>query len=265
MNKWERGVAKFLTDSEFRFITDYDQWLRTAFAHIPIGGNEHVIHGYNLTAVQRLSSILSRHTLDAFTLGEAHADADCKHILSGQKRKLAGLPTVNLRQAPQGDNFIPLDAIKVLQSRAIVLAGQVENDVTAAIKEILLKHLVGLTRPLAEQEIAALLEQNMNRASLIVTTETTYAYNRGRLISYVDNKVDYVMFRAIMDARTCAICSSRNGLIAPIGDIGGNTPPVHGRCRCVLSPVYSQLQPQLLTPAALDWSKVAPLPKGWVA
>ncbi|MDA8441221.1 MAG: polymorphic toxin type 50 domain-containing protein [Peptococcaceae bacterium] len=56
----------------------------------------------------------------------------------------------------------------------------------------------------------------------------------------------------------------RNGLVAPIDEIGGDTPPVHGRCRCVLSPVFSSLQPQKVIPEVLDWSDVAPLPKGWV-
>ncbi|GMA59725.1 minor capsid protein [Alicyclobacillus fastidiosus] len=262
MTEWERKVYKHLTDSEYHFLADYDRWLKTAFSNIPLGGNEHVIHTFHLTVHQRLSSILAKHSTDTFTMGQAAGDEDCQAVLAAHKRKLANLPTVNFKT---GQDFTPQDAIRILQARAIQLAGEVESSIVSEIKAILLKHLTGLHRRDAEKEIADLLEENMNRASLIVTTETTYAYNRGRLIQYGANNVDYVEYSAVMDGRTCSICASRNGLIAPINDIGGNTPPVHGRCRCVLSPVFGSLQPQKLTPQALDWSNVAPLPKGWVA
>ncbi|WP_088185842.1 minor capsid protein [Desulfosporosinus sp. FKA] len=262
MNQWERRVTQHLIDSEYYFLKDYDYWLHIAFNQIPIGADEHTIHAFHLTVGQRLSSILTKHSIASFTSGQAHGDEDCKAILDAHRRKLADLPKIVFAA---GQDFTPHDAIKVLQNRAITLAGEVENDATSGVKSVLLKHLTGeITRPQAEQQIADLLKSNMNRASLIVTTETTYAYNHGRLIQYRSNGVDYVQYRAVMDGSTCQICSSRNGLIAPIDDIGADIPPVHGRCRCVLSPVFSLLQPQLMTPKALNWSNVAPLPKGWV-
>ncbi|WP_161796428.1 minor capsid protein [Desulfosporosinus acididurans] len=248
-------------DSEYHFLSDYDRWLHTAFTQISMGGDEHVIHGFHITGVgQRLSSILAKHSAMSFAMGQADADEDCKRL---KVRKLADLPRIIFSA---GKDFTPQDAIKVLQNRSIALAGDVESSIVSQVKAVLLGHLTGeLTRPQAEQQIADLLQTNMNRASLIVTTETTYAYNHGRLMQYRGNGVDYVQYRAVMDGRTCSICSSRNGLIAPIDEIGADTPPVHGRCRCVLSPVFSSLQPQLMTPEALDWSNVAPLPKGWVS
>lgn len=261
MNGWERKVAQRLMDSEYHFLGDYDLWLHTAFSQIPIGADEHVIHGFHIAGVgQRLSSILAKHSALAFTMGQADADEDCKRIKNG--RKLADLPRIVFSA---GKDFTPQDAITVLRNRSIALAGDVESTIVSQVKEVLLGHLTGeLIRPQAEQQIAALLKTNMNRASLIVTTETTYAYNHGRLMQYRGNGVDYVQYRAVMDGRTCGICSSRNGLIAPIEEIGGDTPPVHGRCRCVLSPVFGSIQPQLLTPQAMDWSAAEPLPKGWV-
>lgn len=257
-SKWERRIAKALTASEHDFLAEYDHWLKVAFSQIPIGGDEHVIHGFHLTVHQRLSAILAKHSAAALAIGQAHGAEDCKAILEAHKRKLADLPTITFTG---GSDFTPHDALKVLRNRAIKLAGDVESDIVAQVKTVLLKHLTGQSRADTQQEIANLLKSNMNRASLIVTTETTYAYNRGRLLSYMDSGVDYVQFRAIMDDRTCPICSSRNGLMAPIGEIGNNTPPVHGRCRCVLSPVFSRLQGVSNT----DWTNVAPLPKGWVA
>lgn len=262
MNEWEKKVHKSLTDNEAHFLSDYDFWLKTAFNHIPIGGDEHVIHGFTVTAHQRLSAILAKHSTMAFTMGQAHGNEDCQSTLQEHQKKLADLPTISFTT---GSDFTPQQAIAILRNRAITLAGDVENDVVSQVKTVLLQHLTGVRRKDTEQQIADLLKSNMDRASLIVTTETTYAYNRGRLISYLDNKVDFVEFMAVMDGRTCSICGSRNGLIAPIGDIGGDTPPVHGRCRCVLSPVFSKLQSSKLTDKALDWSNVAPLPKGWVA
>lgn len=263
MNEWERKVYTSLTDAEGYFLADFDRWLRAAFSQIPIGGDEHVIHGFHLTGNgQRLSAILARHSAGAFTMGQAHGDEDCKAVVDAAQKKLANLPTIKFTT---GAAFTPHDAIKVLQNRAITLAGDVENTVVTKVKEILLQHLTGTPRRETEQAIADLLKVNMDRASLIVTTETTYAYNNGRLMQYRQNRVDYVQYRAVMDGRTCQICASRDGLVAPIGDIGGNTPPVHGRCRCVLSPVFGELQPQLLTPERLDWSNVKPLPKGWAA
>ncbi len=258
---WEHKVIKRLIDSEYHFLSDYDRWLHGVFSQIPIGGGEHVIHTFHLAAAQRLSAILAKHSVESFTMGQAHGDEDCKVVRARHQRKLADLPTIKFTT---GADFTPQDAVKVLQNRAIVLAGDVENDIVSAVKETLLQHLTGnLTRAQAEQQIAGLLKTNMSRASLIVTTETTYAYNHGRLMSYRDNGVDYVQFRAVIDGRTCQVCASRNGLIAPIDAIGADVPPVHGRCRCVLSPVFSSIQPQLLTSQAMDWSNVAPLPKGW--
>jgi SPP1 gp7 family putative phage head morphogenesis protein len=122
-----------------------------------------------------------------------------------------------------------------------------------------------MSRKDAEKAIAELLCVNMNRAELIVTTETTYAYNRGRLSSFHQNDVDYVRFSAVMDARTSPQCRSRHGLIMAMDDprLPSNTPPLHGRCRSILTPIYSAYQPELITKESLDWSDVKPLPKGW--
>lgn len=264
MNKWERGVTKFLNETERRFLKEYDRWIHSVFAHIPWGADEHTIHNFILPTVQRLSNILFKNVHEVFTSGQAHGSADCKDVLKKYKRKFASIPGISMEQALKGDEFVPYDAIQALKKRSIVLAGDVETDITKGIKQILLNHLTGLARKDAEAQIANLLEKNMNRASLIVTTETTYAYNRGRLFSYKEFGADYVQYSAIMDQRTCAICSSRHGKIMKLTEIGENTPPVHGRCRCVLSPVYSDVQSNLLTDNALDWSNVKSLPKGWV-
>lgn len=260
MNKVERFIKKHLDESERKLLIKYDRWLKMVFDHLPIGANEHHIHQYHLPQPAQLSLILYQHAKDMLTTGEAHGDAEAKHILSKHKVKLADLPSIDI-----GSEFTPEEALEVLRKRSIVLAGEVESSLVTAIKNMLIQYLVVGNRKLIEDAISSLLDQNKNRASLIVTTETTYAYNRGRLISYRENNVDYVRFSAIMDARTSAICASRHGLVMAMTspDLVSNTPPLHGRCRSVLTPIYSRYEPELITEKNQNWINVAPLPKGW--
>lgn len=127
--------------------------------------------------------------------------------------------------------------------------------------------MIGTSRDETESRIVDLLQDTQERASLITTTESTYAYNRGRLVSFKENDVDYVRFSAIRDGRTSEQCNSRHGLIMRLDDprLADNTPPLHGRCRSVLDPLYSEYQPEMLTKENQDWSKVVALPKGWRA
>lgn len=115
MTEWERKVTQRLMDSEYQFLADYDHWLRTAFSQIPIGGDEHTIHGFHITGVvQRLSSILAKHSAMAFTMGQSDADEDCKKIKGG--RKLADLPRIIFSV---GKDFTPQDAITVLRNQVM--------------------------------------------------------------------------------------------------------------------------------------------------
>jgi SPP1 gp7 family putative phage head morphogenesis protein len=263
MSNWRKGVNKYLNKAEYDFLKEYDRWIKEVFAHIPYGADEHAIHNFTLSTTTRLSSILFKHSSKIFSAGQEHGGNDCKAILD--KRKLSELPTIVMRHAWDDDPFTPFDAIQQLKKRSIYLAGDVERKITDNIKKILIDHLIGTERKWTEVNIANLLKSNMDRASLIVTTETSYAYNRGRLFAYKEYGADYVQYSATMDARTCEICASRHGKIMKTSEIGDNTPPVHGRCRCVLSPIYSDVQSNLLTDSALDWSNVKPLPKGWVS
>ncbi|WCK54959.1 phage minor head protein [Aneurinibacillus sp. Ricciae_BoGa-3] len=102
--------------------------------------------------------------------------------------------------------FKPHEDIWALEARKLVLAGNWKSDIITKVKQIAIHQLLGMSRKEAEQTISQLLRVNMNRAQLIVTTETTYAYNRGRLSSFHTNDVDYVRFSAVMEARTSPQC-----------------------------------------------------------
>ncbi|WCK53846.1 minor capsid protein [Aneurinibacillus sp. Ricciae_BoGa-3] len=245
----------------------------TAFIHLPVVfTHEQVVSWYPAQA-GTLGKILKLYIHDTFGYGQAHGDVLVRDLHRRfDKRMLASWqPSIRLAEDDelpywQEDTwFKPERAIKALEARELVLAGSWESDIITAVKQVAIQVLHGMPRKDAQAQIQDLLQKNINRASLIVTTETTYAYNRGRLSSFKANQVDYVRFSAIMDARTSPQCRSRNGLVLSMDspELGANTPPLHGRCRSVLTPIYSAYQPELITPQLLDWSTVKPLPKGW--
>jgi len=270
-------LYKQLDEAEGKLLTRFDAWLNRVHKAIPWNEIERLQRQGGAAALKRLpaveidtgslAGIMSDHAVEIFAAGRAHGQLlvnDLHRRFGG--RKMADLPGFDF-EYDEDPKVIPVRAIKAMEARAIVLAGDVDGDLTAAMKKIMVRFLAGETRKATEQAVEDLLNGNRERASLITTTETTYSYNRGRLASFAENRVDYVQFSAIWDGRTSPICRSRHGLIMKMDDPGlpGNTPPLHGRCRSVLTPLYSAYQSELLTPESLDWSFAAPLPKGWKA
>lgn len=201
--------------------------------------------------------ILNEHGKEVLFAGVAHADAECK-----EKQRRYGFRLVEY----PGIRVTPEEAIKEMEKRILVLAGGVEADIVLAVKKIMLDHLAGTGRAQTEEKIADLRKFTESRASLITTTETTYVYNFARMISYRENHVDYVRFTAIMDARTSPQCKSRHGLVMAMDDpaLAANTPPLHGRCRSLLTTIYGRYEPELITVVNTNWAAVVALPKGWV-
>lgn len=270
MIKLERQFAKRLDELEKEFLTRYKQYLDRVI-YLPHLYDARQVSTMQLPMTGTLARLLTDYAHEIFAVGQAHGDILCRELHKKYApHKLADWqPSFQLASPLEVDPdkfwLKPEAAIKALEAREIMLAGDVEADILAGVKGILLNHLHGATRPETEAALAKLIDGNMNRARLITTTETTYAYNRGRLSSFHANDVDYVQFSAVMDMRTSAQCRSRHGKIMRLNspELAANTPPLHGRCRSVLSPIYSAYQPGLITPEATDWSNVAPLPKGW--
>lgn len=107
----------------------------------------------------------------------------------------------------------PEEAIKALERRSILIAGDVNGSITQSVKAVILEQLNSLPYKDAEMKISEIIGKNYRRAQLITTTETTYAYNRGRLAAFQANEVDYVRFSAVIDSRTSSQCRSRHGKI----------------------------------------------------
>lgn len=72
-----------------------------------------------------------------------------------------------------------------------------------------------------------------SRADVIVRTESLRAYNEASNNYYAQNGVDYVLYYATADDRSCPICAPRGGRIYKRTDL---SVPVHPRCRCYLAP-----------------------------
>jgi SPP1 gp7 family putative phage head morphogenesis protein len=214
---------------------------------------------------KKLAKLLAGHGAKMVAIGVAHGEQIIKALhRRHDKKKMAEYPEFDFDYTAD-PRLIPVQAVEAMEKRAMVLAGNVGSDITGAVKKIVISHMVEVSRKEAEEQIADMLKANRDRGSLIVTTETTYAYNRGRLASFAEHEVDHIQFSSVMDARTSVQCRTRHGLIMAMDDprLAANTPPLHGRCRSVLVPVYGSYQPELLTPKSINWDEVAPLPKGW--
>lgn len=262
---YEKGFLRDLDKAETEVINRIDRWLQSATRNMPWGTKTDKILNW-VPRTSSLNNILAEHSGAIFAAGRAHGLILCR--LARGELKLADytLPEFNF-DYDADPKVVPLQAIRALENRQMVLAGVFEIDLLTQIKKTLISHLGGLPRPEAEREIAEVLQSTRNRASLIVTTETTYAYNRGRLASFREANVDYVRFSAVMDARTSPQCRSRHGLVMAMDDpeLAANTPPLHGHCRSVLTPIYSRYQGKYITAETTDWSNAKPLPKGWHA
>ncbi|NJM56247.1 MAG: minor capsid protein [Synechococcales cyanobacterium RU_4_20] len=194
-----------------------------------------------------------------------------ERILSAIRRLLG------MKSRPTG--FRNLPAEEVIRQRSAVLAGKFAADQLFTLKQDLLASITPQAdgAPISRKELLARIEQNLGvsrvRSQMIARTETTIAYNRGRLSSYKRSPlVTHVQFLAISDDRTTPICKSRNGMIISIADaaaIAKNTPALHVNCRSVISPilspaVISENRELIEDPSRSIANRVLePLPPGW--
>jgi len=258
-------IKKRLDEEEESLLLQIERWLKQVIENIPAFATFEQISVLVLPGAGMLAPILANYAASIYSIGQAHADLEVEDILEKAGRKLADEDFL-LPNVPRFEIWIkPVEAIKALQARQLILAGDFEADLLTQTKQALMERLLGVPRKDVEQRLQDILKINRNRAGLITTTETTYAYNRGRLAGFHAHGVDYVQFSAILDKRTSIQCRTRHGLIMRLDDprLPANTPPLHGRCRSILKPVYSKYQGKEITHKSLDWSGVAPLPKGW--
>lgn len=278
----ERSLLKRLDEADRFFLRRYENYLEQIFS-IAEHGMEKRYTMQQLSMMQipvagELGRMLTSHAQDLLAAGQAHAgvlvqglhrqygtnklsDWQPWFLEDGSYRKLASPIVID----PENFWLEPVAALDALSARENMLAHDVEGKLWVDVKKLMLNHLQGVSRKETIAALNDLSQVNLRRAELITTTEGTYAYNRGRLAGYHDAAVDYVMFSAVMDMRTSSQCRSRHGKVMRMdsADLANNVPPLHGRCRSILSPLFAAYQAEYLTKENLDWSKAAPLPKGW--
>lgn len=171
-------------------------------------------------------------------------------------RKELALPDNMAQQA--SPNFTPPLAIKYLREKAISLASTTSDAVIAAVRQALQKSIeLGETTQAATARLDEVFRPFMgvpgvvvdgaqlepHRLENIVRTESTGAYNQGRLLEArskdIASRMRGMEYSAIMDSRTTPVCQALDGKIFEIGDpnLDRLKPPNHFNCRSVLVPI----------------------------
>lgn len=162
-------------------------------------------------------------------------------------------PTIEFNQpAPESDILRNRPAESAIKARVNTLARDVSDSEWEEIKGDILDAIQPQSRtenPISRKELLERINEKLgdrknrfkDRAETIARTELTFAYNAGRLDSYVrSGLVAGVRFSTIFDERRCPLCASRQGIVVSLDDVEGLARlaiPVHPRCRCVWSPV----------------------------
>lgn len=227
-------------------------------------------HGLDLGLRGPLGRLLLQLEYAALGLGTRRAELEVRGLKDHHATHLfAVAEPPDLEDATFGDPFgvIPAKALRWVKARALALAGSVDQDLHDSVRTVLLDAVGGkLTPEETAAKIQRVIGSTESRARLIGVTEATASFNQGRLAMFADAGVDYLLFTAVLDERTSDICESRDGLLLAADDpaVPENTPPLHGNCRSLWSPVIGRLEPGLVDDAeAQDWGGVTPLPSGW--
>ena len=174
--------------------------------------------------------------------------------------------------ATDGPNYKPTAAMQFLREKAVQLASTASQKLIGEVKEALSLSLeLGETGGQAADRLRAVFEPYVGdpgvlrddeqlapyRIENIVRTESTAAYNQGRLVEArtpgIVDQMRGMEFSAILDSRTTPVCEALDGSIIPINapELDKFRPPLHFQCRSVLVPVtiYDEIdESAMLTP-----------------
>jgi SPP1 gp7 family putative phage head morphogenesis protein len=162
--------------------------------------------------------------------------------------------------------FEPTEAMKAFENRAWMIKDVIDSRLQSAVRQELFEHLKGgrtmgdtisrlrdIFAPYVGDPSSGAPGSLLSAARLenIVRTETTWAYNQGRL-AVGDALGDYILgyqFSAILDERTTETCQTADGLVLQKDDATTIqlTPPLHFQCRSML--VYVTVDD-----APVEWS-----------
>jgi SPP1 gp7 family putative phage head morphogenesis protein len=151
--------------------------------------------------------------------------------------------------------FTPRDALQYLEQKTLQVTDVLDNRLTDAVKQVLLNaikfgeplkvtigKLEDLFTPYLGDDTVLTDGEPLSpfRLETIVRTNSTDAYNMGRLIQARDPDLEGfisgMLYSAVLDSRTTEICQFLDGNIIPMDEpaLDRLTPPNHFNCRSIL-------------------------------
>lgn len=137
-----------------------------------------------------------------------------------------------------------------------IRAGDTTQDAVERVKSVLLAYTAD-----PERDVKNKLPLKPWALETIVRTNTTQAYNMGRIVELRRNPlVAGVQYSAIIDERTTEVCQHLDGKVFKAGDsdLDALTPPNHYNCRSLLVPIMIDEAPDekdFITPGEVGKAK----------
>ena len=146
-----------------------------------------------------------------------------------------------------GDEFI-----NALTQRAWTVSLTVSRFTETRARNILAEYVRGdLTTEQAREKVADLLHVTKQRGEMIVETESAWATNAARTEAFKEIGIAEAEFLTSGDPNICPECAALHGTAFKVGtwDYESHMPPIHPRCRCVMSPLVEPAGKVFPTPA----------------
>ena len=181
----------------------------------------------------------------------------------GEKTLRAELPKKFQDVEGTGPSFVPTQALRWLDEKGVHITGVIRDDITNKAKTILLNALrTGETQRETTAKLESLFEMYLgdesvisdgavvspHRLETIVRTNSTDAFNQGRLVTARDPDLEGFIrgmeFSAGLVARTTEVCKLLDGKIIPMGEpaLDSLSPPLNFNCRSLLVPITTTQQ-----------------------
>jgi SPP1 gp7 family putative phage head morphogenesis protein len=184
---------------------------------------------------------------------EEHATAWAAALCLGDKKKYTAEELI--KKFAKDPPFTPRDALQYLEQKTLQVTDVLDNRLTDAVKQVLLNaikfgeplkvtigKLEDLFTPYLGDDTVLTDGEPLSpfRLETIVRTNSTDAYNMGRLIQARDPDLEGfisgMLYSAVLDSRTTEICQFLDGNIIPMDEpaLDRLTPPNHFQCRSIL-------------------------------
>lgn len=115
---------------------------------------------------------------------------------------------------------------------------------TARMKAKIEKEVMNVVLEVQDMETAIAniqrrFEVSYSEAKRLITTETNFAMNQGRMYQAKEQGYTHYKYTAIVDSRTTDVCLAQNGKIYAFEEavVGYNFPPLLPNCRSTITPL----------------------------